>query len=62
MNVRILIIKSNKDGNIVRLKDIADVHLGSEVYEFNLQWTPFSCCDLENKLMVVMLVTLLSPR
>lgn len=28
-----IIIKSNKDGNIVRLKDIADVHLGSEVYD-----------------------------
>ena len=33
MNIRSIIIKSNKDGNIVRLKDIADVHLGSEVYD-----------------------------
>ena len=28
-----IIIKSNNGGNVVRLKDIADVHLGSEVYD-----------------------------
>ena len=28
-----IIIKSNSDGSFVRLKDIADVHLGNEVYD-----------------------------
>ena len=28
-----IIIKSNSNGQVVRLKDIADVHLGSEVYD-----------------------------
>ena len=28
-----IIVKSDNNGNIVRLKDIADVHLGSEVYD-----------------------------